>query len=126
MKCSPFPFVLYACLSQEEWDDVKDEVSAKYDDWISDGAAALHRGMGGASIVCVNPNDEDVDEGTLIGYIVHECVHAFQQLCSHINEDKPSTEFQSYQIQAMVEFVHKVVVDRNDLENDEEVGRGTQ
>lgn len=37
----------------------------------------------------------------IYGLLVHECVHAFYQMCDHIGEEAPSSEFRSYFIQML-------------------------
>lgn len=38
---------------------------------------------------------------TIFGLLVHECVHAFDQMCERIGEHNPSSEFKAYFIQML-------------------------
>jgi hypothetical protein len=47
--------------------------------------------------------DRDRDPLEVVGLIVHECVHIFQNTCRHIGELHPSTEFEAYGIQRLTQ-----------------------
>ena len=127
LLCAPFPFTIYACLSAKEWDDIKDDVGAKYDDWIGSDCIACAREIGGGSIVCINA-DEEVDLPQLAGIVAHECQHSIQSLWKHIGESNPSPELEAYTIQSMVTFIHSQIILRQEkvTGKDDEMATGTQ
>lgn len=49
-------------------------------------------------IVCLR-TDQDGDDA--IGLLCHEAVHVWQEVREHIGEEKPSSEFEAYSIQAV-------------------------
>jgi hypothetical protein len=57
----------------------------------------LTTNKGSKSLVWINPA-ERYKKGSL-GTIIHEAVHVFQNICSYIQEDDPSAEWEAYTIE---------------------------
>jgi len=73
--------------------------------WLNVGHdACAHTWQDGAKLMCVVCLDASRGAHDPIGIaalLVHEAVHAFQQLCVSIGEINPGTEFEAYAIQNM-------------------------
>lgn len=58
------------------------------------------------ALVCMPRDTIEIEKTNPIGVvalIVHEAVHIWQQICEHIGEKTPSSEFEAYSIQAITE-----------------------
>lgn len=78
---SPSPFILEGKQATAHWFDHK-------------------RGGDGVAIVCIDLASLRKSTGTAIAaLLVHEAVHVFQNICEHLGEENPSSEFEAYSIQ---------------------------
>jgi len=73
--------------------------------WINKGANATTHTMENeegrlCSIVCIEQR-KDFGPEQIIGLLVHEAVHVWQEFSDSIGEEKPSPEFEAYSIQAI-------------------------
>lgn len=50
-------------------------------------------------VVCLNPNLAERPLCEVIGLLVHEATHIWQEIRDHIGESKPSVEFEAYSMQ---------------------------
>ena len=56
------------------------------------------------------------DSAAVAGLVAHEAVHAFEFMCDHIGEDKPSSEFKAYAVQSFVrEVLDCIEIERKKL-----------
>lgn len=54
------------------------------------------------AIVCVRYK-EGLDPNQVVGIIVHEAVHVWQEICERIGEYEPSKEFEAYSVQSIAQ-----------------------
>lgn len=60
------------------------------------------------TVVLIYINTDKIEELTLeqtTALLAHECVHAMQFLCEHIEEEKPSLEFFAYGVQTIYQRI---------------------
>jgi hypothetical protein len=99
---------LSLALSQKEFDSLTAALGEPPEPWIPVGTfanACVHQftresGRGTCCIVCLNPS-EGASGTTIAALIVHEAVHVKQAFMQDIGEDKPSSEFEAYTVQAI-------------------------
>ena len=69
----------------------------------SDGCAHFFdNGKMTSAIVCVRKSAESVPS-EMVGLLIHESVHIWQEIRKNIGEDNPSSEFEAYVIQAIAQ-----------------------
>lgn len=97
---------LILCGSEKEYFKVMKHLNITYPaPWIaSDGLARCHTFTLEDKITCVVCLDVpkahiEKDQICVIGTLIHEATHVWQELCLSIGEDKPSAEFEAYSIQ---------------------------
>ena len=78
---------------------------------VSDGYAAtthsLHNHKTGENVILVCISKDAIKSHNfveVVGLIVHECTHAWQYVQAAMNEQCPSSEFEAYTMQALVQF----------------------
>lgn len=54
------------------------------------------------AIVCIHPAPER-DQLEVVGLIVHEAVHVWQEVLEYIGEHRPSAEFEAYSVQSLAQ-----------------------
>lgn len=94
------------CLSEKAWKRFLKEYKIGDIEFQAAGKAAccsmLVNGVTPSQRLIIISFCEGWEERTTIeiyGLLVHECVHAFYQMCENIGEENPSSEFRSYFIQ---------------------------
>lgn len=56
------------------------------------------------AIVCMPPAPGR-DQLEVVGLIVHEAVHVWQEVLEHIGEHRPSAEFEAYSVQSLAQVL---------------------
>jgi hypothetical protein len=56
------------------------------------------------AIVCIHPAPER-DQLEVVGLVVHEAVHVWQEVLAHIGEHRPSAEFEAYSVQSLAQVL---------------------
>lgn len=118
--CQPFPFHVYLCLSEDEWDEVKGSINCTHEHWTYTGAACCRSVPNGVVISLDYKIAPDETEMRIFGHAVHECVHAFQALCELIGETNPSDEFEAYTIQHMAMMVVEACQERRSADDEKQ------
>ena len=79
--------------------------------FVSDGYAAtthsLHNHKTGENVILVCISKDAIKSHNfveVVGLIVHECTHVWQYVQAAMNEQCPSSEFEAYTMQALVQF----------------------
>ena len=79
--------------------------------FVSDGYAAtthsLHNHKTGENVILVCISKDAIKRHNfveVVGLIVHECTHVWQYVQAAMNEQCPSSEFEAYTMQALVQF----------------------
>jgi hypothetical protein len=54
-------------------------------------------------LVTMSPKAEGMPLASVIGLLTHEAAHIWQQMREHIGEDDPSSEFEAYAMQAIIQ-----------------------
>ena len=99
---------LALCTTQEQYNlalkHLKINIQEKY---VSDNALAtlhtfIHEPEGIVCIVCINKQDGR-KPSEIIGTLVHEAVHVWQEYAKYIGEDSPGKEQEAYAIQAIAQ-----------------------
>ncbi len=54
------------------------------------------------AIVCIHPAPER-DQLEVVGLLVHEAAHVWQEVLEHIGEHRPSAEFEAYSLQSILQ-----------------------
>lgn len=72
--------------------------------WVSSDATThtLENNGKTCCIVCLRPR-EGIDYQQIVSLLVHEAVHVWQMYCESVGEHKPSSEFEAYAIQGIVQ-----------------------
>lgn len=100
---------LILCGSEEEYLRVMKRLKCKYfDSWLKPSfGGRTHSFSDGEHVTCVVCIDikaaKQMDQIVVIGMLVHEAVHVWQELCSDIGEKNPSREFEAYSIQIIAQ-----------------------
>ncbi len=104
---SPVHYTL--CLSQEDFDFVcREDLKIPHQklDFVVKGNRGtthfFHSGVSSSAIVCLDLTEkEHITE--IYGLLVHEGVHVWQDIMNELGEDKPSSEFEAYSLQTIVQ-----------------------
>lgn len=102
---APGPY-LCLCLSEKEYLKALRHLKVDpVDDWIktSHANATCHLitcKTGLAAVVCLN-NEEEREPSVVMGLLIHEAVHVWQEWCDYYGESNPSSEQMAYGIQAI-------------------------
>lgn len=107
------PLYLGVCKNEKAFIHEMKRVNIKKIDrplFISKGVnATVHFFENGSEVSAIVCLDESCKKGRskseIMGLIVHESVHVWQEIKSHINEDSPSSEFEAYSIQTISQRV---------------------
>ncbi len=106
--------LLTLCLTEEAFNATLKKIKAQHRPWIPHDRAdacvhAFDTNNGLATVVCLNGwKDEDVE--TVLGILVHEATHVWQEYADSIGEENPGREQEAYAIQGIsqalfVEFI---------------------
>jgi len=104
------PYHVGLCRTKEQFHRELQRLKVPYGDWpdwLCGGRAAVHtfikcKGRDLCAIVCIN-SDKKASDPLLIGLLVHEAVHVWQEICEELNEQNPSIEFEAYSIQTIAQ-----------------------
>jgi hypothetical protein len=100
------PIHLGFCPSKKAWDTTLREFKITDEPYPTNHGRCTHlvNAISGEEVILITVNlKEDTSALEIVGLIVHESVHAFDYICESIGEDKPSTEFKAYSIQAIAQ-----------------------
>lgn len=104
------PYKYAVCVDEKKFKKALKRLSLDQREWpdfIHDGKdATVHYlenpEVGNFAIVCINPPDDDNDT-QIIGLLVHEAVHIWQESKIIIGDNNPSQEFEAYSIQRIAQ-----------------------
>jgi len=102
------PYCIGLCRTEEQFKKELQRLKVPRGDWPEwscGGRAAVHtfeNKDGLCAIVCIN-SDKRASDPLLMGLLVHEAVHVWQEICEELNEKNPSMEFEAYSIQAIAQ-----------------------
>lgn len=91
---------IYLCLSEDEFNKTcKRNKLVPISDWIkNDHSHATAHTFGGDTVVCLRaPGDRPLAE--VLGLLIHEAVHIWQEWCDVYGEHTPGMEQEAYAIQ---------------------------
>lgn len=97
---------LGVCISEKSYLKEMRELGINYpNSWLSADANAtthflVNKDGKRATIVCIRPNQTNTGI-QMAALIAHESAHVFRHYCDYIGEDRPSSEFEAYSIQAI-------------------------
>ena len=103
------------CTHEEEFAAAKKHL--KVDDpaeWPGTGRAKVRSYIKDGKLTCLVLVG-DVSKNTpieIVGLLTHEAVHVWQELCDHIGESRPSSEFEAYSIQTIAQCLWCAYVDQ--------------
>ena len=100
------PFYLGLCITEDQFKRELKRIKVPANEtplWVVDGKdGAIHlftdKQGRGIAIVCIKPSPH-VDEIQVIGLLIHEAVHVWQDIKKDMGEYDPSPEFEAYSIQ---------------------------
>ena len=99
------------CTNEAAFDKEMKRLDIKENLFVSDGYAAtthsLHNQKTGENVILVCISKDAIKSHNfveVVGLIVHECTHAWQYVQAAMNEQSPSSEFEAYTMQALVQF----------------------
>ena len=99
------------CTNEAAFDKEMKRLDIKGNLFVSDGYAAtthsLHNHKTGENVILVCISKDEIKNHNfveVVGLIVHECTHAWQYVQAAMNEQSPSSEFEAYTMQALVQF----------------------
>lgn len=94
LSLAPYPYRVYLISTEKEWAHFRSNVSTGSCEFPG-YAGGWAFGCDGYTAIVVNPGGELHE---YVDVLAHESTHAFQHLCSHINEPNPSKEFEAYTV----------------------------
>ena len=103
------PYCIGLCLDEEKFKKELKRLKIPRENWpcfVQKGKAArVHyfentKANDKCMIVCMN-NFSEREYCEIIGLLIHEAVHVWQEICKDINEYEPSLEFEAYSIQSI-------------------------
>jgi hypothetical protein len=103
-----FPFYYGFCPSKAAWDrELKRLKTTEYKPYpTADGRCNIFKSPKGDLVILVTIGDhidKTNDPNGIIGMLVHEGAHVWQNLRDLIGEDHPSAEFEAYTLQTIVQ-----------------------
>ena len=106
------PFYLSLCTTERQFHRQLRHVGVERADWpefitsphANATAHFFHPKGKPIAIVCLHPAPER-DQLEVVGLIVHEAVHVWQEVIEHIGEYRPSHEFEAYSVQSLTQVL---------------------
>jgi len=99
------------CTNEAAFDKEMKRLGIKGNSFVSNGYGAtthsLHNPKTGEDVILICMRKDEIKSHNfveVVGLIVHECVHAWQYVQASMNESHPSSEFEAYTMQALVQF----------------------
>lgn len=97
------------CRSEKEYLALMRKKSVEYpNSWLMDADACTHTmtasGAPPYCVVCIDARrSRGLSRYVVIGLLVHEAVHCWQNWCKHIGEDRPGAELEAWGIQSIAQ-----------------------
>lgn len=113
-----FPFNIGFVADEKDWGKVTKYLKADAPYGTSAGRCTtlINTETGDLCILIAIKHWDTKDAAAVAGLVAHEAVHAFDFMCDHIGEDKPSSEFKAYGVQSFVrEVLDCIEVERKKL-----------
>lgn len=101
------PYYIGLCKSEEGFKRELKRLSVPRDSWPEwipkrkDGSTHCFESKDGRLCVIICIRKAKGHELDAIGLLIHEAVHAWQEIREELGEDNPSSEFEAYSIQAI-------------------------
>ena len=99
------------CLSQKDFERTRKRLKLAPMPWLAAGKDGCCIPITNSDndlgfILCLTPHKQaGKDYIQLVGLIVHECTHIWQELCEHYGEANPGYETEAYTIQSLTQSI---------------------